>query len=73
MSDEQIIMSKGDITVVELPYDECESCGNMAMHAVMIDFRVVGTSVRLGLYCEECAIDVAERLQATIADFNHDQ
>lgn len=64
MSEEEIRLEKGDVTVQELPEEDCEECAGIEQtHAVVIDFRSAGLEHVVGRYCRGCAERVAARIR----------
>lgn len=63
MPNPQIKILQADVNLEPLDTTECEDCERPATHAVVLDLRNAGTSVRLGAYCRACGTRFRNRIR----------
>lgn len=56
-------MDQDDVGVEDLEPTECEQCAEPATKTVCLDIRAIGEKAVLGVYCEEHAQEMADRLR----------
>lgn len=66
MSD-RIRASKADVSIERLAPPECDGdCDMQAVQRVVIQLAAIGQAQTVGQYCGVCALNVAERLRASL-------
>lgn len=63
------LLDQDDVTVEDLERPECDDCcAAFATKIVMLNLRMLGQSICIGAYCDECAIKVTDKLWAELPE-----
>jgi hypothetical protein len=57
------LLDQGDVLVEGHKPAECEECSAPATKDVFLDLRAIGETRCIGVFCDECAAEMAERLK----------
>lgn len=74
MSDNKIRFDRTDLTLEEIPTENCSNCDSApATHYLLIDLRAIGWAAAIGEftragYCEACGQAELEAIQATMPE-----
>ncbi len=61
-------LDKTCVTIEPLDCQSCDDCGDdvQATKKVMLDLRGNGINICVGVYCDECGEEVADRLRGSL-------